>query len=75
MTDPNEGDERWSATEIAKLEERRMNQEMGRMSVRVFQGAREEGSLWEAFWATAAYWSGLTKTNEASEEEKTDGSD
>jgi len=37
---------------------------MGRTALQIFRGAREDGSLVEAFWATAAFFVAAFKQNE-----------
>ena len=43
-----------SVTDPDQIEQERAMRELGRMALMVFRGAREDGSLSEAFWATAA---------------------
>ena len=38
--------------------------ELGRSALMIFRGAREDGSLMEAFWATAATMLAIAKSND-----------
>lgn len=54
---------------LEDIENRKANEDMGRMAVQVFAGARDEADTWaEAFWATVAYFVGMFKqANEPTE--------
>lgn len=49
MTDP-----------LANLEEAHAQHGLGVLTARIYSGALESGSRWDAFWATAAYIRGMT---------------
>lgn len=48
---------------IKDIEDKKGNEDMGKLAVQVFRGAREEADTFlDAFWAVAAYYCGMFRS-------------
>lgn len=58
---------------IKDIEDRKANEDTGRVIVQIFAGARDEAKTWsEAFWATVAFLTAMFKQHEEDKNEEDD---